>query len=84
MKKIMNQDSFIFKNQLITAFFCSLLAITTSIISAPHQDTPPVFELPNFPSLDKKCKLVIVIPAYNEEKRLPVMIDKTVNYFIQK
>lgn len=77
----MNHDSFIFKNQLITAFFCSLLAITTAIISAPASDTPPVFEVPTFVPLDKPYKVVIVIPAYNEQARIESTLHAYFDYF---
>ena len=81
MKRIMNYDSFIFKNQLMTAFFCSLLAITTAIISTPAQDTPPVFEVPTFTPLDKSYRVIIVIPAYNEEERIEATLHAYFDYF---
>jgi len=77
----MNQDSFIFKNQLITAFFCSLLAITTAIISAPAQNTPPVFEIPQFTPLTRSYTLAIIIPAYNEEARIEATLHAYFDYF---
>lgn len=84
MKKIMNQDSFIFKNQLITAFFCSLLAITTAIISTPNSNISPVFEVPIFDPLDKPYKVLIVIPAYNEEGRIEKTLHTYFDFFSQQ
>ena len=77
----MNHDSFIFKNQLMTAFFCSLLAITTAIISAPIQEKPPVFEVPTFPALDRPYKIAIIIPAYNEEARIEPTLHAYFDFF---
>lgn len=74
----MKQISFLFKNQLITAFFCSLLALTTSIISHQHA---PVFELPAMCPINKACSLVIVIPAHNESNRIIPTIESYMQYF---
>jgi len=78
----MNQIYFRFKNQLITAFFCSLLAVTASILA--HQtpiDQPPVFEVPKLCALEKPTNVIIVIPAYNEEKRIEKTLAAYFNYF---
>lgn len=84
MKKIMNQIAFRFKNQLITAFFCSLLAITTSILSHQNFTTQsPVFEIPTFTALEKPCKVMIIIPAYNEAKRIQATLYEYFDYFKQ-
>lgn len=72
----MNYTYFRFKNQLITAFFCSLLAITASIFC---NDASFVFKEPEFCPIAKPCSLVIVVPAYNEEKR----IEKTLLTYFQ-
>jgi dolichyl-phosphate beta-glucosyltransferase len=78
----MNQVSFLFKNQLVIAFFCSLLAITTSIVSDPKSNTqPPVFEVPTFCPVTQPCKVIIVIPAYNEEKRIAKTLLAYFDYF---
>lgn len=78
----MKTIDFRFKNQLITAFFCSLIAITTSILSAPSGNLQaPVFEVPIFPTLTKPYSLVIVIPAYNEEQRIEKTLLSYFNYF---
>ena len=77
----MNQDSFLFKNQLITAFFCSLLAITTAIISKPTANVAPHFELPQFDSLAKSKSVIIVIPAYNEENRIETTLHAYFDFF---
>lgn len=82
MKKIMNQVSFRFKNQLITAFFCSLLAVTASIISHPTPNSSqPLFKVPTFCPLEKTCNVIIVIPAYNEEKRISKTLLAYFDYF---
>lgn len=73
----MNHTSFLFKNQLITAFFCSLLAMATSLISSQA----PVFEVPKFCPITKACNLVIVIPAHNESKRIIPTLQAYVDYF---
>lgn len=78
----MNQASFLFKNQLITAFFCSLLAITTSILSHSQVNLQaPIFQEPQFAALTKPCNVVIVIPAYNEEKRISQTLFTYFKYF---
>jgi len=77
----MNQDSFLFKNQLITAFFCSLLAITTAIISKPADNVAPHFELPQFDTLKKPKSVIIVIPAYNEENRIEATLHAYFDFF---
>jgi dolichyl-phosphate beta-glucosyltransferase len=74
----MKQVSFLFKNQLVTAFFCSLLAITTSIIS---QQKAPVFQLPAMCPITQSCQLVIVIPAHNESKRIIPTLNAYFDYF---
>ena len=82
MKIIMNQVFARFKNQLITAFFCSLLAITTSIISkAIDNEQPPRFEVPQFCPITEPCRVVIVVPAYNEEKRISKTLLTYFDYF---
>jgi len=80
----MNHAPFIFKNQLITAFFCSLLAITTAIISTPTKDIPPVFNTPTFAPLDRHHKIAIIIPAYNEEQRIESTLHAYFDYFNQQ
>ncbi len=77
----MNQVSFSFKNQLITAFFCSLLAITTSILSHAQTDTSPAFEVPTFAPLKNPCNVIVVIPAYNEENRISKTLFAYFDYF---
>ncbi|MDP3787972.1 MAG: glycosyltransferase [Candidatus Chromulinivorax sp.] len=78
----MDYLSFRFKNQLITAFFCSLLAITTSVLSFQKSDLqPPVFETPAFCPVAQPCKIIIVIPAYNEEKRITKTLLTYFDYF---
>ena len=78
----MNQVSFRFKNQLMTAFFCSLIAITTSILSnSPDNLQAPVFEIPVFCPVVKSCNVIIVIPAYNEENRISKTLLAYFDYF---
>lgn len=71
----MNQIYFLFKNQLITALFCSLIAVTTAIITTPE------FQIPEFSVLNKSCKVVIIIPAYNEEQRIAKTLHAYLDYF---
>ena len=78
----MNQVSFRFKNQLITAFFCSLIAVATSILSTPHDALQaPIFEIPVFCPLVNPCNVIIVIPAYNEENRISKTLETYFDYF---
>lgn len=77
----MSQISFRFKNQLMTAFFCSLIAATTSILSLASNTTAPIFEVPVFPPLKNHSSIVIVIPAYNEENRIEKTLLTYFNYF---
>jgi len=78
----MNKSYFFFKNQLVTALFCSLIAITTSIVSKTNPDhKAPTFEVPTFTPLEKKQNVIIVIPAYNEENRIAKTLNTYVNYF---
>ena len=82
MKKIMNQVSFRFKNQLMTAFFCSLIAVATSVFSTPElTQQPPKFDVPQFCPITEPCSVVIVIPAYNEEKRISKTLITYFDYF---
>jgi dolichyl-phosphate beta-glucosyltransferase len=78
----MNQVNFLFKNQLITALFFALLPATESIIT--HADLhlkEPIFEVPVFIPLKKIHKVIIVIPAYNEEKRISQTLFKYIDFF---
>lgn len=78
----MDQISFRFKNQLITAFFCSLLAITTSILAEQISAIKaPMFEVPTFTPPKTACNVVIVIPAYNEENRIEKTLTSYFTYF---
>ncbi|MBP6869349.1 glycosyltransferase family 2 protein [Candidatus Babeliales bacterium] len=77
----MNQISFRFKNQLITAFFCSLLAITASIVANETLHNQPVFAEPVFTPLKQACSIAIVIPAYNEEQRIEKTLLSYFDYF---
>ncbi len=78
----MDYLSFRFKNQLITGFFCSLLAITTSVLSYQNPDLqPPLFKAPAFCPVAQPCKVIIVIPAYNEEKRITKTLLTYFDYF---
>lgn len=77
----MHQISFRFKNQLMTAFFCSLIAATTSILSIQSNSIAPVFELPTFTPLQNPCSFVLVIPAYNEESRIEKTLLTYFDYF---
>ena len=78
----MNKISFRFTNQLITTLFCSLIAISTVIISHPEPDfQQPKFNTPAFEPLEKPCHVVIVIPAYNEEHRIEKTLSAYFDYF---
>ncbi len=74
----MKQVSFLFKNQLVATFFCSLLALTASIVC--HQQAP-IFQVPAMCPIANPCQLVIVIPAHNEAKRIIPTLQAYVNYF---
>ncbi|MBV8661356.1 MAG: glycosyltransferase [Candidatus Dependentiae bacterium] len=78
----MKQISFFFKNQLITAFFCSLIAVSTAIIAHPEPHLQqPKFDTPVFEPLEKPCNVVIIIPAYNEESRIEKTLSAYFDYF---
>ena len=76
----MNQVYFSFKNQLVTTFFCSLIVIT-SIASQPDQTYKPIFVAPELKAIEKSCKLIIVIPAYNEANRITKTLSAYSNFF---
>lgn len=77
-EKSMNTIYFRFKNQLITAFFCILIAITTTCLMSKDKAE---FALPAFQPLTKECKVVIVIPAYNEQERIEKTLLAYLKYF---
>jgi dolichyl-phosphate beta-glucosyltransferase len=77
----MNYVPFQIKKQYIIFLFCSLFAMTTSIMSKIEQEQTPHFQIPSFCPITKTCKLVIVIPAYNEEKRIEKSLTTYIQYF---
>ncbi len=48
--------------------------------AAPHPGTPPRARITAQPSRVVKCYLSILVPAYNEEARLPATLDTIANY----
>ncbi len=78
----MNQVFFRFKNQLITAFFCSLFAVGASIVAnSPSNLQAPIFKTPTFCPIENPYNIVIVIPAYNEEHRISKTLEAYFDYF---
>lgn len=77
----MNQIYFRFKNQLITALFCSLIAITTSILSYATQEQVPLFKVPTFCPIQQSCNIIIIVPAHNEELRIKKTLLTYFDYF---
>lgn len=81
----MNQASFLFKNQLITAFFCFLIAITTTILAKTDAlEQPPIFTSSQLAPLENPCKVIIVIPAHNEANRITPTLNAYLEYFGQR
>jgi dolichyl-phosphate beta-glucosyltransferase len=76
----MNQSDFLFKNQLVTAFFCSLFAIATALFADSTQ-TLSRFPEPELPVLTSHVNLAVVIPAYNEENRIEKTLYAYHDYF---
>jgi len=80
----MNYTPFFFKNQLITALFCSMIAIITSFLSLScHDALRPEFKSPDLEQLTTQRNVVIVIPAYNEAGRIEKTLQAYLSYFHQ-
>ena len=77
----MNKIVYRLKKQLITIFLCSALSITAPIVPEPKNTPSPIFKVPTFKDLKKPCSVLIVIPAYNEEKRITKTLLAYFDYF---
>ncbi len=76
----MNQSDFLFKNQLVTAFFCYLFACAAALF-ANTNSIEIHFPEPILPHLPSQINLAVVIPAYNEEARIEKTLDAYADYF---
>jgi len=69
------------KTKLTAVFFCSILSMAATIMPESNNTQPPVFEIPTFKKIKTPRSVIIVIPAYNEEKRITETLLSYLDYF---